>query len=105
MPAAAKTKLTLWTVLLFVFALVSSCWVIVSEPATMGCSSLRKAQSDVRTFTTAVDLFARDHGRVPSAQEGLRILVEPAEDDRFQRAYMQGPQRDPWDSEYIYKVT
>jgi len=55
-----------------------------------------QATRDVRTIQTALALYRWDHGRYPTAEEGLEALVG--------KHIARLPQ-DPWDSRYAYAVT
>jgi general secretion pathway protein G len=66
----------------------------------------RRAAADieVRNLRLALDVFARDIGRYPSALEGLGVLVRPAGLNHWHGPYVftPGVQRDPWSHPYVY---
>jgi len=62
------------------------------------------ARQDIGAFMQALKLYRLDNGRYPSAEEGLRALVnDPANGQRSgKRAYMDRLPNDPWGTPYQY---
>jgi general secretion pathway protein G len=67
------------------------------------------AAQDLRTLKLALDVFAQDVGRYPTAVEGLRALTLPGVVAGAPRPNWQGPYlrdlgvpKDPWGHPYVY---
>lgn len=53
----------------------------------------------------ALDLFEQDNGRYPTAEEGLKALVENPSLPTWKGPYLKNELKpDPWDSPYIYEL-
>lgn len=65
-----------------------------------------KAQSDIRTIGTALDLYRMDNFTYPSTDLGLRALVERPNDPSVRNwkpgGYVQKLSKDPWGNDYQY---
>ena len=65
-----------------------------------------KAQSDIRTLGTALDLYRMDNFNYPSTDQGLRALVEKPSDPNVRNwkagGYVQKLSKDPWGNDYQY---
>lgn len=65
-----------------------------------------KAQSDIRTLGTALDLYRMDNFTYPSTDQGLRSLVERPSDPNVRNwkagGYVQKLSKDPWGNDYQY---
>jgi len=68
-----------------------------------------RAKLEIGQFKAAVQKFNIDTGRYPSADEGLRVLIEKPTDDRTAKGW-RGPYMeataiplDPWKYDYIYQ--
>ena len=65
-----------------------------------------KAQSDIRTLGTALDLYRMDNFTYPSTDQGLRALVERPGDPNVRNwkagGYVQKLSKDPWGNDYQY---
>jgi general secretion pathway protein G len=73
----------------------------------LGESKSKTARLQIEEFSSALDLFLLDVGRYPSADEGLRALVEaPAGAGRWHGPYLKKNfvPTDPWGNRYYYRV-
>ncbi len=65
-----------------------------------------KAQSDIRTLGTALDLYRMDNFQYPSTDQGLRALIERPGDPNVRNwkagGYVQKLAKDPWGNDYQY---
>jgi general secretion pathway protein G len=65
-----------------------------------------KAQSDIRTLGTALDLYRMDNFQYPTTDQGLRALVEKPNDPSVRNwksgGYVQKLSKDPWGNDYQY---
>jgi len=66
-----------------------------------------KAQSDIRTLETALDLYRLDNGTYPSTDQGLDALVRRPTSDPQPRNWREGGYikrlaKDPWGNPYQY---
>jgi general secretion pathway protein G len=62
------------------------------------------AKSQISSLATALDALALDTGRYPSAQEGLRALLDaPQGMDMWDGPYLKKLPRDPWGHDYVYR--
>jgi general secretion pathway protein G len=66
-----------------------------------------KAQSDIRTLGTALDLYRMDNFTYPATDQGLRALVEKPGDPNVRNwkagGYVQKLSKDPWGNDYQYQ--
>ncbi len=91
-------------VVLLILALLAS----IAAPQVM--KHLSKAKSEtakiqVDALTAAVNYFQIDTGRLPSNQEGLKVLIErPANEPKWDGPYVQKQDSliDPWGNPYLY---
>jgi len=68
---------------------------------------ITKAKADLRTLSTAIDLFKADNGFYPSTDQGLRaLIVQPPEAKHWpEGGYLKGRAevpKDPWGNPYAY---
>lgn len=73
----------------------------------VGSSRRDSAEIQVKRLASIVELYALDVGQPPSAQEGLRALVErPAGATRWDGPYLENADAliDPWGTPYQYAV-
>lgn len=65
-----------------------------------------KAQADIRTLGTALDLYRMDNFTYPSTDQGLRALIEKPSDPSVRNwkagGYVQKLSKDPWGNDYQY---
>jgi len=67
-----------------------------------------KAQADIRSFETALDMYKLDNGSYPSTDQGLQALVEKPASGNMGKwrdgGYLTKRKisKDPWGNEYIY---
>lgn len=67
-----------------------------------------KAQADIRSFETALDMYKLDNGSYPTTEQGLQALVEKPASGNLSRwregGYLTKRKisKDPWGNEYIY---
>jgi general secretion pathway protein G len=72
---------------------------------TMGGAKSDTAQIQIANLKTSLDLFRIHNGRYPSAQEGLRALIEkPSGLDKWKGPYLNENvvPLDPWGNAYHY---
>lgn len=67
-----------------------------------------KAQTDIRIFEQALELYRLDMFSYPSEQEGLKALIEKPSNNKFSDRYRQGGyirklELDPWGNDYLYE--
>lgn len=106
-----KTKYSGFTLieLLVVLAILGLMAGIVGPQVIqyLGESKTKTAKLQIEEFSSALDLFLLDVGRYPSADEGLRALVEaPAGAGRWHGPYLKKnfAPSDPWGNSYYYRV-
>lgn len=66
-----------------------------------------KAQHDIRTIESALEMYKLDNFNYPSTEQGLRALVErpsgtPEPRNWKAGGYMKSIPKDPWGNDYIY---
>ena len=63
------------------------------------------ATSDLATFSSAIDLFQANCGRLPTTDEGLNALITAPSDvsGKWAGPYVKEVHSDPWGNPYIYK--
>lgn len=62
------------------------------------------AQTQISSFSTALDAFEVDNGFYPKGKSGLLDLVQQARDAQNWRGpYLKEIPKDPWGNEYIYE--
>ena len=106
-PAAAAgfTLLELLVVLVILGLLAS-----VTAPAVaryLSGAKVDAAKLQIQNISTTLDMYRLDTGSYPSAQDGLRALVQrPAAAQRWNGPYLRKPDmiKDPWGREYRYRV-
>jgi general secretion pathway protein G len=68
---------------------------------------IAKAQNDIQTLETALDLYKLDSGIYPSTDQGLRALIEQPTSDPVPSnwragGYIKRLNNDPWNHPYQY---
>jgi general secretion pathway protein G len=92
-------------VVLLILALLAS----IAAPQVMKHLSKAKSQTakiQVDALTAAVNYFQIDTGRLPTNEEGLKVLNErPANEPKWDGPYVQKQDSliDPWGNPYLYK--
>ncbi|WP_282823833.1 type II secretion system major pseudopilin GspG [Pelomonas sp. V22] len=72
-------------------------------------SKVQTAKTQIKSLSTSLGILQIDIGMLPTASEGLNLLVEPPANEP-QRSLWRGPYLtgklplDPWGRPYIYKV-
>lgn len=72
-------------------------------------SKVQTAKTQIKMLKSAVGILQLDIGGVPTADQGLKLLAEPAANEP-QRSQWKGPYidgklpLDPWGNPYVYKV-
>ena len=64
-----------------------------------------RVMADLQTLSTQLKMYEMVNGNLPTAQQGLKALVEmPSADPKPRQWYQQLKQlpRDPWGNEYVY---
>ncbi|MEP6342659.1 MAG: type II secretion system major pseudopilin GspG [Maricaulaceae bacterium] len=83
--------------------------VVINVAPNIGTAQKTRAQSDIRSLTTALELYRLDLFDYPEEQDGLDALVEApaglANPEQYRRGgYLQGGlPSDPWGRPYIYR--
>jgi general secretion pathway protein G len=64
-----------------------------------------RAQSDIKSLSSALQLFRADVGRYPTTEEGLEALRRnPGDAPGWREPYLERPvPQDPWGNPYIYE--
>jgi general secretion pathway protein G len=67
-----------------------------------------RALQDVKTYQTAIDLYAADNGEPPTQQQGLQALYQkptaPPVPRNWTKHYVNKPiGKDPWGNDYVYQ--
>jgi general secretion pathway protein G len=69
-------------------------------------AQIAKAKSDIRAYTTALNLFRLDNFKYPSTDLGLEALVKQPSDPSIRNwkegGYIQSLRKDPWGNNYYY---
>ena len=64
------------------------------------------AKTDIRSISTALDLYRLDNFKYPTTDQGLQALVTQPQNDprptRWYQLFRELP-KDPWGSDYIYR--
>lgn len=93
-------------VVLMIIGLIAS-FAVPRVMTFVGGSRRDAAEIQVKRLASIVELYALDVGRPPTAQEGLRALVErPTGATRWAGPYLEGDEAltDPWGAPYAYSV-
>jgi len=62
------------------------------------------AQTQISSFSTALDAFEVDNGYYPRGKSGLQELVQqPRDAQNWRGPYLKEIPKDPWGNEYIYE--
>jgi len=66
------------------------------------------AKQDIGTIMQALELYRRDHGRYPTQEPGLRVLIERSDtaivpNMRRDGDYLKRLPNDPWGNAYQYR--
>jgi general secretion pathway protein G len=63
-----------------------------------------KAISDVKSLSSALEMYQLDIGNYPSSDQGLNALVQNMDNNpKWKKPYIGGLPSDPWQHPYIYK--
>ena len=94
----AASRYWKWAIWSLVFLSVVSLYFL---NARVSDTHAMKARADIGGFREALEAFKKDHGRYPTGDESLDVLV----DTPSSRAYL--PSRhaivDPWGDQYVYR--
>jgi general secretion pathway protein G len=62
------------------------------------------AQTQISSFSTALDAFEVDNGYYPKGRNGLEDLVsQPRDAQNWRGPYLKEVPKDPWNNDYIYE--
>jgi general secretion pathway protein G len=62
------------------------------------------AQTQISSFSTALDAFEVDNGYYPKGNNGLEDLVQqPRDAQNWRGPYLKEIPKDPWNNDYIYE--
>ena len=92
-------------VVLVILALLAS----IAAPQVMkhlAKAKFQTAKIQVDALTAAVNYFQIDTGRLPTNEEGLKVLIQPpANEPKWDGPYVQKQDSliDPWGNPYLYK--
>lgn len=65
---------------------------------------LTAAQTQISSFSTALDAFEVDNGYYPKGKNGLLDLVQqPRDTQNWRGPYLKDLPKDPWGHDYIYE--
>ena len=72
----------------------------------VGKSEVNAARAQIDALEKALDQYRLDTGRYPSAEEGLKVLVErPASEPKWAGPYLRKDvPLDPWGKPYVYRM-
>lgn len=73
----------------------------------IGSSKIEVARAQLEDLSAGLDLFKLDVGRYPTADEGLRVLVEGGDNIMgWDGPYLRKKKLplDPWNREYVYTI-
>jgi general secretion pathway protein G len=64
------------------------------------------ARADIKVLETAVDMFYLHMDRLPTSEEGLKVLADPpsGEDKKWRGPYIKEVKPDPWGRAYQYRA-
>lgn len=63
------------------------------------------AQTQISSFSTALDAFEVDNGYYPKGKSGLTDLVQqPRDAKNWHGPYLKDIPKDPWQNDYIYEA-
>ena len=104
----AGFSLTELMIVVFIMGLLATV-IVVSTGAIFGQSRDAKARSDLQRIESALQMYNLDIGTYPSADQGLRALVEPPSGVNAARyrpgGYVQRLELDPWGNPYQYDAS
>lgn len=67
---------------------------------------ITKAQADIRTLSTSLDLYRMDNFKYPTTDQGLDALIKRPDDPSVRNwkegGYIQKLSKDPWGNDYQY---
>lgn len=82
--------------------------VVLAVLPRLGDASVKRAQADIASYQTALEMYRLDHFRYPDEQDGLDALVSaPSGVDAAKypsEGYVQQLRPDPWGNPYVYRV-
>ena len=62
------------------------------------------AQTQISSFSTALDAFEVDNGYYPKGNNGLQDLVQqPRDAQNWRGPYLKEVPKDPWNNDYVYE--
>lgn len=62
------------------------------------------AQTQISSFSTALDAFEVDNGYYPKGKSGLADLIQqPRDAQNWRGPYLKELPKDPWGNEYVYE--
>lgn len=106
-PEAGFSLLEIMVALVIIGLLTAA--VVINVVPNVGTAQTTRAKSDIRSLSTALELYRLDLFNYPEEQDGLRALVEapaglPSPERYRNGGYLQGGlPNDPWDRPYIYR--
>ena len=63
------------------------------------------AQTQISSFSTALDAFEVDNGYYPKGRNGLIDLVrQPRDAQNWRGPYLKDVPKDPWNNDYVYEA-
>lgn len=63
------------------------------------------AQTQISSFSTALDAYEVDNGKYPQGRNGLQDLVtQPRDAQNWRGPYVKDIPKDPWNNDYIYEA-
>ena len=77
--------------------------VVVNDLPSQDKARIEKAKADIAILENALEMYRLDNYTYPSTDQGLKILVEPQENNNsYTNIYIKRLHRDPWGNEYQY---
>lgn len=81
---------------------------VVNLQGTPDEARIAAASQEIRTMSTALDMYRMQNSCYPTTEQGLKALVEKPEDaKRWQKGgYLKGSKvpLDPWDNPYVFNA-
>jgi len=92
---------------LILAVIIAGAWFFAGHKSAVRSEQARisAAREEIANLWTAIDAYELDFGRYPSAEEGLRALIDPPQDPtRWRGPYLnRDVPKDPWGNPYVYR--
>jgi general secretion pathway protein G len=91
-------------VVLFIIGLLTTI-VAVNVLPSQDKARVSKAKVDIAILGGALELYRLEHYRYPNTEEGLKLLLNPGENNfstTNHQGYIKSLPKDPWGNDYIF---